>query len=160
MVGCIWECSLRKLEIKERSWLSAEDPCCISPLTVSHQACGLWFEAHCLYFLSEHLCLKKKNKPKGRTVFPSQTFSVSCSSVLGLANFLENFNGSSWCQEMLQLEWTVQSPCIQLTQTGKDWSELLQPLPVIGCCCVSRGLVCPFHVGSEGHSALITSSAS
>lgn len=39
----------------------------------------------------------------------------------------------------------AQSPDIQLCQTGKDSSELLQPLPVIGCCCVSTGPICPFH---------------
>lgn len=48
-----------------------------------------------------------------------------------------------------------QSLDIQLCQTGKDWSKLLQPLPVIGCCCVSTGSVFPFH-GSEGHLTLIS----
>lgn len=80
MVGCTWECSLRKLEIKERSWLCAEDPCCISPLTASHQACGLQFEACCLSFLlSEHLCLKTTIIIKWEC-FPIANFlSVSCS---------------------------------------------------------------------------------
>lgn len=80
---------------------------------------------------------------------PSQTFCFL--SVLGLASF-------PWLLAMPGNASPAQRPDIQLFQTGKAWSELLQPLPVIGCCCVSTGPVCPFH-GSEGHLALITSSA-
>lgn len=56
---------------------------------------------------------------------PSQTFCFL--SVLGLANF-------PWLLAVPGNASPAQRPDIQLFQTGKAWSELLQPLPVAAVC--------------------------